>query len=138
MKIDFDDIKNAFDFVSMAPMYGNQGILCKDTGEFFYISEMGDSDELPDDIEDLKKYIKIPHKNKLDLGKKLVMRFVIEFLPDDIYRVENFFKRKGAYSRFKSLLEKEGLLKEWHDYENKWRGIALKDWCSDNIIDIVG
>ena len=67
---------------------------------------MGDSDELPDDIEDSRKYIEIPHKNELDLGKNIVMRFVIEFMPDDIYRVENIFKRKGAYSRFKSLLEK--------------------------------
>ena len=57
---------------------------------------MGDSDELPDNIEDSKKYIEIPHKNELDLGKNLVMRFVIEFMPDDIYRVENIFKRKGA------------------------------------------
>ena len=138
MKIQFDDIENAFHFVSMGPMYENQAILCKKSGEIFYISEMGDSDELPDDIEDSKKYIKIPHKNELDLGKNLVMRFVIEFMPDDIYRVENIFKRKGAYSRFKSLLEQEGLLKEWHDYENKWRVIALKDWCYDNKIDIVG
>ena len=106
MKIQFDDIGNAFHFVSMGPMYENQAILCKKSGEIFYISEMGDSDELPDDIEDSTKYIKIPHKNELDLGKNLVMRFVIEFMPDDIYRVENIFKRKGAYSRFKSLLEK--------------------------------
>ena len=99
---------------------------------------MGDSDELPDNIEDPNKYIEIPHKNKLDLGKNLVMRFVIEFMPDDIYKVENIFKRKGAYSRFKSLLEREELLKEWHDYEHKWRRIALKDWCYDNKIDFVG
>jgi hypothetical protein len=138
MKIKFDDIENAFYFVSMGPRYGNQAILCKKTGKIFYISELGDSDDLPDDIEDPDKYTEIPHKNKLDLGQNLVMRFVIEFMPDDIYRVENIFKRKGAYSRFKSLLEKEGLLKEWYDYENKWRIIALKDWCYENKIDFVG
>ncbi|MDL1959816.1 MAG: hypothetical protein LWX01_12150 [Deltaproteobacteria bacterium] len=94
MKIQFDDIENAFHFVSMEPMYGNQAILCKETGEIFYISEMGDSNELPDDIEDSKKYIEIPHKNELDLGKNLVMRFVIEFMPDDIYRIEYIFKKR--------------------------------------------
>jgi len=46
--------------------------------------------------------------------------------------------KRSLQSRFKSLLEKEGLLKEWHDYENKWRVIALKDWCKDNNIDIIG
>jgi len=87
-----------------------------------------------------KSAILIRHRIYADmyLGKNLVMRFVIEFMPDDIYRVENIFKRKGAYSRFKSLLEKEGLLKEWHDYEDKWRVIALKGWCFDNKIDIFG
>ena len=138
MKIKFSEIEDAFLYVSMGYMRGNQAILCKETGRIYYISGLGDSDELPDDIEDSKKYIEIPHKNELDLGKNLVMRFVIEFMPDDIYRVENIFKRKGAYSRFKSLLEKEGQLKEWHDYENKWRVIALKDWCYDNKIDIFG
>ena len=138
MKFKFDDIENAYYFVSMGPSYGNQSILCKKTGKIFYISEMGDSDDLPDDIEDSDKYSEIPHKSELDLGKNLVMRFVIEFMPDDIYRIENIFKRKGAYAKFKSLLEKEGLLKEWYDYENKWRTLALKDWCYDNKIDLVG
>jgi hypothetical protein len=72
MKIEFDEIENAFLFVSMGPMYGNQAILCRETGKIFYESELGDSDELPDDIDDPEKYIAIPHKNKLDLGKYLV------------------------------------------------------------------
>jgi hypothetical protein len=138
MKIQFDDIENAFHFVSMGAMYGNQAILCKETGEIFYILEMGDSDELPDDIENSDKYIEIPNKRQLDLGQKLVFKFVIEFLSEEIYRVENMFRKKGAYSRFKSLLEKEGLLKEWHHYENTWQVRALKDWCKDNGIDIIG
>jgi predicted enzyme related to lactoylglutathione lyase len=30
------------------------------------------------------------------------------------------------------------LIKEWYDYENKWRTIALKNWCYANKIDLVG
>jgi len=56
----------------MGSMYENQTILCKETGEICYISEMGDSDDLPDDVDESEKYIEIPHKNELDLGKNLV------------------------------------------------------------------
>lgn len=55
MKIRFNDIEDAFLFSSMGSMYENQAILCKETGEIYYISEFGDSDELPDDPEDEEK-----------------------------------------------------------------------------------
>ena len=37
---------------------------------------------LPDDIDD-EKYIAIPNKKELDLGKPLVLDFTREFLPDN-------------------------------------------------------
>jgi len=46
--------------------------LCKETGRILFTSEMGDSDELPEDVDDSDKYIAIPHKNDLELGKALV------------------------------------------------------------------
>jgi hypothetical protein len=60
MAISFDDIENAFLFVSMDQQYMHHAYLCKDTGQTFYVSEMGDSDELPEDIDDPDKYITIP------------------------------------------------------------------------------
>lgn len=42
MAIDHDDVENAFMFVNLTRMYGNQVILCKRTGRMFYISELGD------------------------------------------------------------------------------------------------
>ena len=136
MKIEFDEIENAFFFVSMGPMYDNQAILCRETGKIFYESELGDSDELPDDIDDPEKYIAIPHKHELDLGKYLVFQFVSEFIPEKTERVEEIFSKKGAYSRFKDLLEHIGLLDKWYEYENKAQSEALKEWCSANNIEI--
>jgi hypothetical protein len=78
----FDDIELAFLFVSGAAQFTNSALLCKETGEIYYISEMGDSDELPEDIEDSDQYIEIPHKNDLDLGNRLVMDFVAEYCPE--------------------------------------------------------
>jgi hypothetical protein len=75
MAILFDDIENAFLFVSMDQKFIHNAYLCKKTGQIFYTSELGDSDKLPDDIDDTEKYITIPHKNDLNLGKALVFDF---------------------------------------------------------------
>jgi len=61
MTISFDDIENAFFFVSMDQQGMHNAYLCKETGKIFYTSEMGDSDELPGDADDPDKYIAIPH-----------------------------------------------------------------------------
>lgn len=137
MSITFDQIENAFLFVSMDQKYMHNACLCKDTGQIFHTSELGDSDELPEDIED-PKYISIPHKNDLDLGKDLVMEFVSEFLPNDLDRVYSIFRRRGAYSRYKALLSEKDLLDKWHKFEDERQKAALKKWCVENDIKIEG
>lgn len=136
MAVSFDDIENAFFFVSMDKMFMNNAYLCKETGEIFYTSEMGDSDELPEDIDGPDKYISIPHKNELDLGKALVIEFTSEFLPEELERVYSIFRRKGAYSRYKDLLESKGVLEDWYKFENERQKVALKKWCRENKIEI--
>ena len=136
MAISFDDIENAFFFVSMDQMFMHNAYLCKETGQIFYTSEMGDSDELPEDIDDPEKYITIPHKNELDLGKALVMEFISEYLPEELDRVYAIFRHKGAYSRYKDLLERLGALDDWYNFENERRKTALKEWCRENNIEI--
>ena len=138
MKIPFDDIERAFMFVSMQPEFGNQALLSKTTGKIFYISEFGDSDELPDYIEDSDEYIEIPHKNELDLGKQLVFEFVSEHLPEELGRVSQIFRRRGAYSRYKDLLDQKGFLDKWHKYEDSKQSKALREWCSENNIKFIG
>ncbi len=137
MKIRFDDIENAFLFVSMQSMSGNQALLSKTTGKIYYISEFGDSDELTDNIEDSDDYIEIPHKNEFDLGKQLVFQFVSEHLPGELDRVSQIFRRRGAYSRYKDLLDQKGLLDKWHKYEDNIRSKALREWCSENNIELI-
>ena len=138
MKIQFNDIENAFLFVCMAPTFEHQAILSRETGEIFYVSEMGDSDDLPDDIDDPEKYIDIPDQNELDLGQHLVFHFVSEHLPEEYDRVVQIFHKKGAYSRYKDLLEQNGLLDQWHEFENNARSKALREWCAENNIDLIG
>jgi hypothetical protein len=121
----------------MGEMYMNSAILCIETGQIFYISDFGDSDELPEDIDDAPdKYIDIPHKNELDLGKSLVLEFSAMHLPDNFEQINSFFHKKGAYSKFKNLLEVKGLLDKWYAFEEAEQKNALMEWLKENDIII--
>lgn len=137
MPIKFYDIELAFDFVSSDQMYMHSAYLCLKTGNIFYTSEMGDSDDLPEDIYESEQYIEIPHKNELDLGKALVLDFTSMHLQSEIDKVYSIFRKKGAYSKFKNLLESKGLLDEWYKFEAKNQKEALIKWCEENNIKTI-
>ena len=136
MATNFEDILNAFEFVSFGSMCEHQAFLDKETGKTYYHSEFGDDmEEIPGDIDD-EKYIEIPHKNELDLGKKLVFDFVYQHLPDEAERIQAIFSKRGAYSRYKDLLEHKGMLESWYEFETKEQEKALRDWCEAHSIEI--
>lgn len=138
MTILFEDIENAFLFVSMDQKFMHHAYLCKKTGQTFYTSELGDSDELPDDIDDTDRYISIPHKNDLELGRSLVFEFTSEYIPEELDRIYAFFRSRGAYSRYKAFLDGKGLLDTWYKFEDERQKAALREWCQENDIEING
>lgn len=132
----FKEISDAFDFVSFASMYEHQAFLNRETGQIYWHSELADDpEELPEDIDD-EKYIPIPHKNELGLGKNLALTFVYQHLPGEADDVESIFRRKGAYSRFKALLERKGALDQWYEFESQAQEKALREWCEENGIEV--
>jgi hypothetical protein len=135
----FSDIEDAFMYVGSA-MYGmNSAVLCKDTGKILYRSEMAGIDEIADEEDiDWDQCVEVPHQNDLDLGRNLVFEFVEEHLPDDYGQVRQMFRRSGAYSRYKALLDRRGLLQAWYDVENNREEQALRRWCRENVIDLDG
>src|SRR6478672_10339387 len=119
MPVSFSDVQLAFEFVSSGGMGENEAYLDRQSGKIYWHSEFGDNDEeLPDDIDD-EKYISIPDKRELDLGKPLVLDFAREFLPDDYDEVRHIFSRRGAYRRYKDLLVRRAALERWYDFSNK-------------------
>ena len=129
------DMEAAFCFVSGASYGENRAVYDKQTGKFLYQSDYTDENEIPDDF-DPDRYIEIPHKNDLDLGRDLVFRFVDQALPDEADLVYGFFRHPGAYANFKNLLEQRDLLKQWHDFENAATREAIEEWCEENGIEI--
>jgi len=141
MPVNFKEILNAFDFVSMGGGIGeHQAFLCKQSGKIYWHSELGDldepDDELPDDIEDDEKYLAIPDKRELDLGKPLVLDFARRVLPRDFDEIRRIFGKRGAYASFKHLLAQRSALDQWYDFEQKATERALREWCELNSIGL--
>ena len=134
-----DDLSMAFDFVSYAAPMEHSAYVSLDTGKIWWISDSNDAfdEEIPDDLETSDRYLAIPHKNDLDLGRRLALRFVAQELPGRYGEVEGFFRRHGAYARFKDLLEREGVLERWYAFETDAVESALRQWCAENGLELV-
>jgi len=142
MPTSFKDILEAFEFVGVSGSLGeNLAFLCRRTGKIYWHSEFSDvaelDDELPDDVDDEEKYIAIPDKLELDLGKPLALDFAREWLPGDFDEVRYIFSRKGAYRKFRALLIRRKALDRWYEFESKATERALRDWCALNSIAVV-
>ncbi len=135
MEIKYSDIEDAFMFVSSGQLYDCSACISLKTGKTHYQSDYVDFDELPEDIDD-SEYITIPHQTELGLGRDLVLDFAYEYLGNHADEVEGIFRRKGAYSRFKGLLDRLGKLELWYSYENNARQEAILEWCEENNVSV--
>ena len=136
VRVNYHELSMAFDFVSFAAPMEHQAFVSLETGAIYWVSESNpDQEELPEDLETSDLYIAVPHKNELELGSHLVLRFAAEEMPDRYAMVEGFFRHRGAYARFKELLATEGLLDRWYAFEAESTERALRDWCAANGIE---
>lgn len=137
MLVDWTDLELTFEFVSSAPVGAQEAVLCRKTGKFLWNTELlDDADDWPEDADDEEKYLSIPHKQELDLGKLLVFEFTRQFLPDEYDEIRRIFSKRGAYARFKDLLQRKKMLDRWFDFENRATEKALRDWCDANGLTI--
>jgi hypothetical protein len=135
MPVRFEEIQEAFEFVSAAGVGEHQAFLCMQSGKIYWQSDLSDlDDELPDDIEDDEKYLAIPDKRELDLGKPLVLDFARQVLPGDLDEVRRIFSKRGAYANFKDLLIRRRVLEQWYAFEEEATARALREWCELNSI----
>lgn len=137
--IKFDDLSMAFDFVSSGAPYENNAYVSIDTGKFYWTSNVNDvvEEEIPDDLETSDRYLEIPHQTELGLGKYLALEFVEDKIPECYEQVKGDFRRKGAYARFKGLLERKGILELWYAFEAEAVERALRQWCVENGLEVV-
>ena len=135
-RVKFSDLELAFEFASFEGVTTEHlAYVRKDTGEILYGSYELNGEELPDDVDDEEKYLAIPSKRDLGLGRSLVFDFVEQFLPDDLDQVRRYFSRRGAYGNFKDLLAQRRAIEQWHKFEDEAAQRALREWCSENAIE---
>lgn len=111
--------------------------LCRDTGAVLWHSdEFDEFGPLPDDIDDAARYVAVPTRRDFDLGKPLALEFARTQLPDCYEQVCAMFSHRGAYARFKDLLDRHDRLDAWHQWEAEQTRQALRRWCADNNITL--
>jgi len=132
----YEDIEYLFNYVGMGRRFEHSAYLNRRTGEGYAVSDPGDSDELPDDFDESDEYLKIPHWNDLDLGERLVFEYIERRLPSARDLVHDFFRRSGAYGRFRALLAKNDLLEDWNEFQMRRSRVAMLEWCAENNIEV--
>ena len=91
MPVSLKDILGAFEFVCAGGGGEHEAFLCKQSGELYCHSGLCDDlDMLPDDIGDSEKFLQIPDKRELGLGKPLALDFARQFLPATSTTFDNF------------------------------------------------
>jgi hypothetical protein len=137
MVVNLQELLDAFEFVSAGDEGEGEAFISLQSGEIFWRGDYEDSENPPpEDLDDPEQYLAVPHEYELDLGNALPIRFAEEVAPDLVQQVQDCFSRMGAYSHFKALLEPQGLLQRWYEYEEQAKESALREWCADNDIQL--
>ena len=139
--VSFSDLQDAFEFVNVDGAL-NEAYLDRKTGRILLRSDdfgIGDEDgeELPEDPP-ADRYLPIPGRRDLDLGRRLVLEFARQCLPDDYDEIRDIFSRRGAYGRFKTFLARRRAVDRWQDFSNEAEAAALRRWCAENDVPLSG
>ncbi|MPZ33322.1 MAG: hypothetical protein GEV13_20410 [Rhodospirillales bacterium] len=141
MPTSFAELIDALEIASLSNSGECQAFVCRQSGKIYcrmdplYVGEL--DEELPDDLDDDEKYVQVPDKRALDLGKPLVMDFTRAVLPQDLDDVRDMFRKREAYAKFKGLLARRRALDRWYDFEREATERALRVWCELNSIELV-
>jgi len=134
---EYSEVESAVEFMSDELGGANLAIYDRVTDKVLYRSDYSGVDEIPEDIDD-ERYVEIPNKRDLDLGRDLVFRFIEQAMPEDKDLVYGFFRHPGAYSNFKNLLSHRNQLEQWFDFENRAMREAIEQWCKENRSELTG
>lgn len=138
--VDLEELMLALDWASDTSGLGNMAFVSRETGQVFLTSDEDFGDEfnaeLPSDLDDVAKYAIVPTRHDLRLGKRLAVRFAQESLPERLEDTYEMFASRGAYARFKAMLESERALDAWHAFEAEAVERALREWAESEMLAV--
>jgi hypothetical protein len=131
--VEMAELRAAFDFIEVGADSGHSAHVCLNTGKVYCRSTLDEEAdaELPADLDTSDRYFPLPDGNDLGLGRRLALTFTAQELAADYDTVANYFRRRGAYGRFKDLLHRRGVLQRWFEYEDRAVDDALREWCKE-------
>jgi hypothetical protein len=130
--VKLEELRAAYEWISAETLSMDcEAYVSRIAGTVHWLGD-GVEEEAPQDIDDGALYIAVPSKGDLDLGRPLAFAFVDEYLPHARESVHEYFRKRGAYGKFKSLLASSGQLDAWYNYEEVAIQRALCDWCEAN------
>jgi hypothetical protein len=130
-RVDLNELMEALEFVSSVVTVDAAAYVSRETGAVYFVgTDMEPEDGAPADLETSDRYVAVPSKRDLDLGRPVVLRFAEAHLPGHYEAILSDFSRPGAYARFKELLEARGQLATWYEFENQAQDDALRGWCA--------
>jgi hypothetical protein len=130
------DLEFAFDFVGSAQPCEHTAFVSRSTGQRLLHSDIGELDDLPDDLDENEDYLEIPHYKDLSLGQGLVWEFVAAEIPDRESEIRSFFRGRGAYRLYKRRLQEIGLVERWCEFEETRRRQAVLEWCAEHGLEV--
>jgi hypothetical protein len=137
MNVKLDDLEMAVDFVSAGALLDAQAFIDRSSGAVIYTGEGVDEADIAEfDLDDEARFVPVPSKQELDLGRELVLEFVAQSMPSELDAVRDLFRHKGAYARYKALLERVGQLDAWYAFEAQAIRATLRRWCEENDIPV--
>ena len=136
--VPWQDLLHAFTFVNSAQKGENIARLSLGSGQIelrsvwteLWAEEAGTEETGGETVD-------IPHKTDLGLGRDLVLWFVEEVIPEQLDDVAEIFQKRGAYAKFRALLEEEGLTQQWYLFEAEAEKQGLRSWCEENGIPVL-
>lgn len=135
-----DELIQALDWVSDLSNAENMAFVCRESGRVFMTSDEDFGVELepglPSDLDDVEKYAIVPSRQDLRLGKRLAVRFVQASLPARLEETYTMFAARGAYARFKDMLESEQALDAWHAFETEAVERGLREWAASEAFEM--
>ena len=136
--VKLDDLEMAMSFVSSGyNLIECAAYISRETGKIYWeSSELDDEFTVPDDVNDSSLYATVPDQHDLDLGRRLVMRFTAQVLPEQYDQVSDIFRRAGAYSRFKDFLHENSALEDWYKFEESAIETALCEWAKEEGFEV--
>jgi hypothetical protein len=133
--ISLSDLETALQFLTDLEL--NTAYVSKKTGRIHIVpADLDAGEDVPEDLETSDEYVELPAPRDFDLGNQLAFRFIEQEIPSEYENVRNIFRHKGAYGRFRHLLESKSLFDRWHRFQEEQTQARLREWGEEHGLQV--